>query len=173
MMVLTAFRVVNLFHADSGPAWLSVGDKHSQHAGLRDNIRVMSDADAVLFANEAFYRAFADRDENAMDALWSDTDQVACLHPGWGPLFGRDVVVESWKAIIRNDDSPEILCHDPHAHVYGDTAYVICFEEILDSFLVATNVFVREGRVWKMVHHQAGPTSAQPETEQGEPAAVN
>ena len=131
----------------------------------------MSDTDAVLFANEAFYRAFADRDESAMDALWSDTDQVACLHPGWGPLFGRDVVVESWKAIIRNDDSPEILCHDPHAHVYGDTAYVICFEEILDSFLVATNVLVREGRVWKMVHHQAGPTSAQPETQQDGPAA--
>jgi hypothetical protein len=48
---------------------------------------------------------------------------------------------------------------------------VICFEEIMNTFLVATNVFVREGRVWKMVHHQAGPTSAQPEIEQGAPAA--
>ena len=27
--------------------------------------------DAVLFSNEAFYRAFADRDFAAMDALWS------------------------------------------------------------------------------------------------------
>ncbi|MFQ5786213.1 MAG: nuclear transport factor 2 family protein, partial [Alphaproteobacteria bacterium] len=25
--------------------------------------------------------------------------------------------------------------------------------------LVATNVFVREGAAWKMVHHQAGPTA--------------
>lgn len=134
----------------------------------------MSDTDAVLFANEAFYRAFADRDENAMDALWSGSDQVACLHPGWGPLFGRDIVVESWKAIIRNDDSPVIQCHDPRAHVYGDTAYVICFEEIMKTFLVATNVFVREGRVWKMVHHQAGPTSAKPSVDESmRPESVN
>ena len=27
----------------------------------------MSDIDALLFANEAFYRAFADRDADAMD----------------------------------------------------------------------------------------------------------
>lgn len=134
----------------------------------------MSDTDAVLFANEAFYRAFADRDEDAMDALWSDTDQVACLHPGWGPLIGREEVVESWKAIIRNPDSPEILCHTPHAHVYGNTAYVICFEEIGGSFLVATNVFVRDGRLWKMVHHQAGPTSVRPEVEETvSPNSVN
>lgn len=129
----------------------------------------MSDTDAVLFANEAFYRAFADRDEDAMETLWSDTDQVACLHPGWGPLFGREEVVESWKAIIRNPESPEILCHDPRTHVHGNTAYVICFEEIMGNFLVATNVFVREGRVWKMVHHQAGPTSVRPQPVEGVP----
>jgi len=131
----------------------------------------MSDTDAVLFANEAFYRAFADRDEEAMDDLWSTTAQVACLHPGWGPLFGRDDVMESWIAIIRNPDSPPLLYHDARAQVHGDTACVICFEEIAGNFLVATNVFVREGRVWKIVHHQAGPTSVRPEIETSSPAA--
>ena len=130
----------------------------------------MSDTDAVLFANEAFYRAFADCDEKAMDDVWSFSEQIACLHPGWGPLFGREDVVSSWMAIIRNPDSPAIVCHDAQAHVYGDTAYVICFEEIDGNYLVATNVFIREGRVWKMVHHQAGPTSAQPNTVRQEPA---
>ena len=130
----------------------------------------MSDTDAVLFANEAFYRAFADRDEDAMDDLWSASEQVTCLHPGWGPLFGREEVLSSWTAIIRNPDSPPILCHDAHAHVYGETAYVICFDEIAGNFLVATNVFVREGRIWKMVHHQAGPTSVRPEVEDNGPA---
>ena len=130
----------------------------------------MSDTDAVLFANEAFYRAFADRDEAAMEDLWSVSEQVACLHPGWGPLFGREEVLSSWMAIIRNPESPPILSHAPHANVYGNTAYVICFEEIAGNFLVATNVFVREGRVWKMVHHQAGPTSVRPDRGPQEPA---
>ena len=31
----------------------------------------LADREAVLFANEAFYRAFADRDIDAMDALWA------------------------------------------------------------------------------------------------------
>ena len=130
----------------------------------------MSDTDAVLFANEAFYRAFADRNEAVMEELWSASAQVACLHPGWGPLMGREEVLSSWIEIIRNPDSPAILCHDARAHVYGDTAYVICFEEIDANYLVATNVFVREGRVWKMVHHQAGPTSASPDMGEQEPA---
>lgn len=130
----------------------------------------MSDTDAVLFANEAFYRAFADRDEAAMNDLWSTTEQVACLHPGWGPLLGREEVISSWVAIIRNSDSPTILCHDAHAHVYGNTASVICFEEIDGNFLIATNLFVREGRVWKLVHHQAGPTSARPDVVGSGPA---
>ncbi|MEK9726186.1 MAG: nuclear transport factor 2 family protein [Rhodospirillaceae bacterium] len=129
----------------------------------------MSDSDAVLFANEVFYRAFADRDEAAMEDLWSHVAPVACLHPGWGPLFGRDEVIQSWLAIIRNPDSPAILCHDAHALVYGETASVVCFEEIGGNFLVATNTFVREGRVWKMVNHQAGPTSVRPEIESDGP----
>ena len=123
----------------------------------------MSDADAILFANEAFYRAFADRDSEAMLELWSRTAPVACVHPGWGALFGYEAVMESWLGIIRNPQSPAILCHDAHARQYGDTAAVICFEEIQGNYLIATNLFIREGRLWKMVHHQAGPTAARPE----------
>lgn len=132
----------------------------------------MSDTDAVLFANEIFYRAFADRDEAAMEDLWSESEPVACLHPGWGPLFGREEVIGSWLAIVRNPESPPILCHEARAQIHGDTAYVICFEEIGGSFLVATNVFVREGRVWKMVHHQAGPTASRPSEEDEAPRGL-
>ena len=123
----------------------------------------MSETDAVLFANEAFYRAFADKDEDAMIDVWSSAAPASCLHPGWGPLFGREEVLRSWLAIIRNPDSPPIICHDARAQIYGDTACVVCFEEISGNYLIATNVFVHEGRVWKMVHHQAGPTATKPE----------
>ena len=43
----------------------------------------MADDEAVLFANEAFYRAFADRDVEAMDEVWAQGVPVACIHPGW------------------------------------------------------------------------------------------
>lgn len=134
----------------------------------------MSDIDAVLFANEAFYRAFADRDEDAMIDLWSDSAPVSCLHPGWGPLFDHDEVLKSWLAIIRNPESPAISCHEPVAHIHGDVGWVLCFEKIGGNFLAATNMFVRDGRLWKLVHHQAGPTAARPSPEaEGSRGPVN
>ncbi len=56
--------------------------------------------DAVLFANEAFYRAFADRDIAAMEEIWASEAPVACIHPGWSPVIGRERVLASWRAIL-------------------------------------------------------------------------
>ena len=133
----------------------------------------MSDHQALLFVNEAFYRAFADRDIGAMEDLWSDVAPITCIHPGWGMLEGREDVMESWAAIIANPDSPTIECRAPLAHQHGDAGIVICFEQIEDQFLIATNYFVREGRIWKIVHHQSGPTAEVPEIEPVEPNLVN
>jgi ketosteroid isomerase-like protein len=133
----------------------------------------MPERDAVLFANEAFYRAFADRDVAAMEALWSRAAPVACIHPGWSALVTRRDVIESWRRILTNQNSPKVSCREPSAFVHGDVAFVICYEEIDGNFLVATNVFRREGRQWKLIHHQAGPTSyapAEDEEEEEEPA---
>ena len=131
----------------------------------------MTELDAVLFANEAFYRAFADRDAGAMAEVWADDLPLSCIHPGWGLLEGRDEVLQSWEAILGNPDSPAIGCLAAKAHLRGEMAYVHCFEEIDGNYLIATNIFVHEGKRWRLVHHQAGPTSAQPEIEQGAPAA--
>ena len=120
----------------------------------------MSDEEAVLAANEEFYRAFAVRDLAAMDTLWARETAVACIHPGWEPLIGRDLVMESWTAILGGPGSPQIRCEVPRAFVLGASAFVICREVLgLQGRLVATNVFVREADVWRIIHHQAGPTS--------------
>ena len=122
----------------------------------------MADTEAVLFANEAFYQAFADRDPEAMDALWSRAAPVCCIHPGWAPIFGRDEVMASWAAILGDAAAPDIGCSGVRAHVLGGAAFVVCYESLGGGYLTATNVFVREGTVWKLVHHQAGPVPAPP-----------
>ncbi|MBT5051279.1 MAG: nuclear transport factor 2 family protein [Rhodospirillaceae bacterium] len=120
----------------------------------------MSDTDAILFANETFYRAFADKDMETMADLWSRDNPVSCLHPGWGPLFDRSEVISSWAAILNAPEAPDIRCVNPTVHLFQDLGTVICFEQLEAGLMVATNVFVREGSLWKMVHHQGAPTSA-------------
>ena len=119
----------------------------------------MSDQVSVLFANEAFYAAFAGRDIKAMDELRCRPD-VTCIHPGWPPLLGRDSVMQSWRAILSNPASPAISCGNATAYVFADAAYVLCHENVEQTFLAATNVFLHEKAGWKMVHHHAGPSLA-------------
>jgi hypothetical protein len=116
-----------------------------------------TDIDAVLSANLAFYRAFNERNTKAMDALWSSTASVLCVHPGWTALAGRDPVIQSWRVILANPAAPRVMCHDDRAFLYGDLAIVQCEEELDTGHLVATNMFIRESGAWKMIHHQASP----------------
>jgi ketosteroid isomerase-like protein len=112
----------------------------------------------VLDANAAFYAAFDRRDAEAMDALWAREAPVACLHPGWEPLLGREAVVASWRRILLGGGAPpEIRCEHPLAHVAGDSAWVLCAEIVPGGELAATNLFVRERGAWRMVHHHASP----------------
>ena len=112
----------------------------------------MNDSDAVLSANLEFYRAFTTRDAAAMDALWARQAPVACVHPGWPPLTDRDAVMESWRGILANPDSPRIVCYDERALMYGDTALVVCEEELDGGTLIASNWFVREDGQWRIAY---------------------
>jgi ketosteroid isomerase-like protein len=135
----------------------------------------MSEQDAILFCNEAFYRAITDRDIPAMEDVWAKT-AVCCIHPGWAAILGRDEVLASWRRILSHDASPKIVCRQPQVVLYGEVGAVICYEDIEGQLLVTTNLFRREGRHWRLVHHQAGPTAAQlvPQDEDpGPPAKPN
>ena len=116
----------------------------------------MDDSDAVLAANLEFYRAFTTRDIAAMEALWAARAPVACVHPGWPALTDRAAVIESWRGILANPQSPRISCYDERVFLYGDAALVVCEEELDGATLVASNWFVREGSDWRLAHHQAG-----------------
>lgn len=115
----------------------------------------------ILAANEAFYEAFRRGDSTAMDAIWAVRAPVACIHPGWHALVGRDRVMASWRAILENGGGP-IRCAAQRVIGLGATALVICEEHVDDNRLIATNVFVREDGHWRLAHHHAGPV-AQPE----------
>ncbi len=114
---------------------------------------------ALLSANEAFYDAFDTADLDAMSALWAAEHDVACLHPGAPPIFGRDAVLKSWFDILGAPQRPAIQCTEARAIAFHRSGIVICREVLSGGLLMATNIFVLEHDVWRIVHHQAGPLS--------------
>lgn len=116
-------------------------------------------AEEVLAANEAFYRAFNQKDMAAMDQVWASSTDVGCIHPGWNVLRGRDAVIESWRGILANPAQPRIVSGGATVTFVGNVAVVLCRELVAGAPLAATNLFVMEVGAWKLVHHHSGPVS--------------
>lgn len=134
-------------------------------------------ADALLAANERFYRTFEALDYPAMAALWEDSPRVFCVHPGWAPLRGTRPVLESWKRIIENTKDIRFALSGAEAHQDGDVGVVTVYEGIYStvgherhtSSAVSTNLFGYDAAagLWKLFHHHAAHTVVPEDHESG------
>lgn len=118
--------------------------------------------DEVLFANEAFYLAFAEGDLSAMDSLWADRDDVICIHPGWPALTDRATVMESWTRILGNPDQPKVGVQVVRTVDLGESMLVVCYEQLAGSVMVAGNVFAPGPGGPRLLVHHAGLCSEPP-----------
>ena len=119
----------------------------------------MTDQEAILAANAAYYRAFTGADFAAMSRIWAN-DNVSCIHPGWPVLLGRPAILESYRQIFGNPNQERIDPRNETVMVTGDQARVLCVEFVGGAALAATNLFQRVGDAWRMTHHQASPVAA-------------
>ena len=120
---------------------------------------------AVRAANTAFYAAFEARDLDAMSDVWEHTDRVTCVHPGWPILSGWASVAASWFALFDGPQRLQFIVTDEQVHVEGDTAWVTCNENLIDTggtqAVASTNVFVAGEGGWRLVHHHGSPVVQQ------------
>ncbi len=127
--------------------------------------------DAVIAINRAFYRAFHDRDYDAMEQVWAPSGAMVCLHPGQNPLTDRAEILASWRAILKHPDAPRVRCAYEWVIGRSGLATVICREILPDVQLMATNTFVRLGDGWHMVGHHSGPVPTVAERAQSSPSS--
>lgn len=112
----------------------------------------------------AFYAALAHADIDRMMAVWSEDDEVVCVHPGSIRLIGLVAIRESWRQLFASGARITVSATHPvrwsnlmtavhtvhqHVHVEGD--------DRLHPPIIATNVFARGALGWKMVMHHASP----------------
>ena len=133
----------------------------------------MSDREAVLAANRAFYDAFESVDVEKMEAIWLQDQRIACIHPGWRKLSGWGPIMASWERIFDNVFEMKFELGDLDVTISGDLAIVVVQESLTQrgydgatrSEVLATNVFERSGGRWMMVLHHGSPVLAEPDDE--------
>ncbi|QSA99212.1 nuclear transport factor 2 family protein [Methylococcus sp. EFPC2] len=123
------------------------------------------DIHTALFANEAFYLAFSQRDFPAMDRLWAQASPLLCIHPGWPALTEREAILASWHNILQNPATGYAVPHHAQVLAYGTLATVVCYEEIQGEIFVASNTFIEEDGEIRLIQHQAGPCAHPPQPE--------
>jgi len=123
------------------------------------------DREAVLAANEAFYRAFESLDLARMEAVWLRAPHIKCVHPGWALVVGWGPVMESWSRIFAGTFGMRLTLGEVHVEVNGDLAWVALTESIeshtrdgkTSAQVQATNLFERREGCWFLVHHHGSP----------------
>jgi ketosteroid isomerase-like protein len=119
----------------------------------------------VLAANEAFYRAFEQKNLEAMSQVWSQGTASLCIHPGRNALRGWKQIRDSWELIFKNTKYLEIEVEVITAEIRDPTAYVVLVERVLQASSgrtikaesIATNIFEQMAGKWYLIHHHASP----------------
>jgi ketosteroid isomerase-like protein len=118
-------------------------------------------------AEAAFYEAFTKSDLDAMMAVWADDDDIYCVHPQGSRVTGVADVRESWRRIFGNRQTLAFQLREQHL-VQGMMFSVHSVYEDIEiedasrarASAIATNVYLRTERGWRMIAHHASPAPA-------------
>jgi ketosteroid isomerase-like protein len=120
-------------------------------------------------AEAAFYEALERADLEAMMEVWSEDEEVSCVHPGGPRLTGFAQVREHWAQMFRSGQRLQVRLSDQVVVSGMMFAVHSVHENILvpgaqgggaRSIVVATNVYQRTGTGWRMVLHHGSPAAA-------------
>jgi ketosteroid isomerase-like protein len=123
-------------------------------------------------AENAFYEALERCDLDGMMAVWSEDDEIVCVHPGGPRLTGQDQVRESWAKIFASGPGARVTTEQQVAISGMMLAVHSVFErftlpqtkpEAQPAPIVSTNIYLRTAAGWRMIVHHASPAPAQPQ----------
>ena len=116
-----------------------------------------------------FYEALQRGDIERLMAIWSDDEEVACVHPGGPRIVGHAAIRASFEAIFANG----VIAVQPQSvkrvHALGCAVHHVleCIglgtgQPPAVAWVLATNVYLKTAQGWRMVVHHASPGTEQP-----------
>ncbi len=130
-------------------------------------------------AEQQFYESMQHADLDRFMTVWSDEDDLVCVHPGGPRLIGVGVIRESFAGIFAKgplDVHPEKIrrvdSHFSAVHSVLERVQVHTDKGRQLAWVIATNVYVKTALGWRIIAHHASPGTAREAQEVLEPAAV-
>ena len=68
-------------------------------------------------AENAFYEALERADLDTMMAVWSEDEEIVCVHPNGQRLAGQATVREAWRQMFAGGPSMRVRIEIGRAHV--------------------------------------------------------
>lgn len=131
----------------------------------------MSAEGEVRGASAQFYAALnrmLKGDAGPMQGIWSHGADVTAMHPIGGRHVGWDAVRTSFEKVSELASDGKVELRDQLVHIIGDVGYeagvergrvTLAAEPVTIEHRV-TNIYRREGGIWKIIHHHTDTSPA-------------
>ena len=115
-------------------------------------------------AENAFYEALERSDLEGMMAVWSEDEEIVCVHPAGQRLAGQAQVRDAWRQMFAGGPGMRVQVEQRVAV----TGMMVAVHSVHESItvtgeqhprppMIATNVYLRTPAGWRMVVHHASP----------------
>jgi ketosteroid isomerase-like protein len=128
---------------------------------------------------QQFYEALQHGDIDRLMAVWSDDEEISCVHPGGPRVVGAVAIRATFESMFSNgtiDARPEkvrrLQTHACAVHSVLEHVRLMTSEGPQSAWVVATNVYVKAAQGWRLVAHHASPGSPREVQEIVEAASV-
>ncbi|VVE45472.1 hypothetical protein PAQ31011_04400 [Pandoraea aquatica] len=115
-------------------------------------------------AEHAFYEALRAGDTDLLMDVWSEDEEVVCIHPAGPRHVGPAAIRASWREVLAKGGLQVTanqlqVAHNPLCAVHNvlEQIQVESQPEARFAFVLATNVYLKEADGWRLVLHHASP----------------
>ena len=114
-----------------------------------------------------FYEALQQADLSRLMAVWSDEEEVSCVHPGGPRVVGLGAIRAAFEVVfaqgaisVHPERVRRVQTNETAIHQVLERVVVEASGGKQSAWVIATNVYLKTAMGWRMVVHHASPGTA-------------
>lgn len=111
-----------------------------------------------------FYEAMQQGDIELLMSVWSDDEEIACVHPGGPRMVGPAAIRAAFEAVFANgavdvhpDKVRRLNTNASAVHHVVERVRILSDQGPQSAWAIVTNVYLKTPQGWRMVLHHASP----------------